>query len=72
MLQDIGASSQTSIFTYDAMGNMVTATDQASNMTHRAFDALNRLYQITDPASGITTTSYDAHNRPLSVTVLPE
>jgi RHS repeat-associated protein len=49
------------------MGNMVTATDQASNMTHRAFDALNRLYQITDPASGITATSYDAHNRPLTV-----
>jgi RHS repeat-associated protein len=68
MLQDIGASSQTASFTYDAVGNMVTATDQASHTTQHAFDALNRLYKITDPASGITTTSYDAHDRPLTVT----
>jgi RHS repeat-associated protein len=68
MSSDIGASSQTSSFAYDADSNLVTAFDQVSNKTQRAFDALDRLYQITDPASGVTTTSYDTHDRPLTVT----
>jgi YD repeat-containing protein len=70
MVKDIGASNQTASFTYDRAGNMVTATDQATNRTRRAFDALNRLYQVTDPASGLTVTGFAAHTERAPLTAV--
>ncbi len=68
MLQDIGADSQTSSFSYDANGNQIGQTDPNNNNTTQAFDALNRITQITDAKSGITRYSYDAQDRLTGVT----
>ncbi len=67
-LQDIGGAGQTTTYTYDSNGNLLTLTDPLSHAAQRTFDALNRLIAVTGPAGGVTTTIYDAHDRPVSVT----
>lgn len=54
LLQEIGASKQTTAFAYDAQGNVTSVTDPLSLVTSSQFDQLNRFKQVTDPASGVT------------------
>jgi RHS repeat-associated protein len=69
MLTDVGGvSGQTTTFTYDKNGNVLTVKDPDSNTTTRVYDALNRLSTSTDATSGVATWTYDAHNRPLTIT----
>jgi RHS repeat-associated protein len=68
MLQDIGASSQTNTYAYDANGNQISFTDGLNNSTSQAFDALNRLSMVLDPLSNLTTSGYDAQDNLVSVT----
>lgn len=77
-LTDVGASGQTTSFTWDPNGNLLSAEDSLSNTVTFTFDALNRLATrtesnplmhdlflgIDDPAPGGTTTfTLNAHNR---------
>jgi RHS repeat-associated protein len=68
MLSDVGGAGQTTAYTYDQGGNVVTITDPLQRVTQQLFDALNRRVQITDAAQGKSTLTYDAHNRLLAVT----
>lgn len=66
---DIGGMNQTTTFTYDKMGNVLTISPPAPSGTiTRTFDALNRLKTSVDPSPGGTTTiTYDSFNVPLTV-----
>jgi RHS repeat-associated protein len=67
--QDIGATSQTATFSYDANDNVVSAKDPNNNTTAFAYDALNRLTQKTEPqGSALTRYAYDSLGRLASVT----
>jgi len=48
-----------SSYTYDSIGNMLTATDPNGNVTRRTVDALNRVITSTNGANETTTFSYD-------------
>lgn len=68
ILTFVGASSQTTTYTWDPNSNPLTVTDPLSNTTTYTWDALNRLATRTDPSPGGTTTlTLDAHNRPTNV-----
>ncbi len=69
MIDDIGAASQTTVFTYDVNSNLLRSTPPSPEaVTIRAYDALNRLKTIAVPSpSGTTTITYDAHDKPLTV-----
>jgi len=65
----IGTNGQnTTSYTYDANGNLLTVKDGNNHTTTRVFDALNRLSKSTDANSGVIQLAYDAHDRPLTVT----
>jgi RHS repeat-associated protein len=66
---DVGGVAQTTAYTYDANGNVLTVIPPSpSGMVTFTYDALNRLSTRVDPSPGGTTTdTYDAHNRVLSV-----
>jgi RHS repeat-associated protein len=67
-LTDVGASGQTTTYTWDPNSNPLTVTDPLSNSTTYTWDALNRLATRTDPSPGGTTTlTLDAHNRATNV-----
>jgi RHS repeat-associated protein len=68
MLQQIGASSQTTTYGYDSLGNRVSIKDGLNNSTTRAFDALNRLTTTIDPLYNTTHYAYDAQDNLISVT----
>jgi RHS repeat-associated protein len=68
MLQQIGAASQTTIYGYDANGNLTAITDGLTNKTTRAFDALNRLSSTLDPFLNTIGYGYDAQDNLISVT----
>jgi RHS repeat-associated protein len=63
LLTDVGASSQTTTYSYDPDGNALTTQDGNDHTATRVFDALNRLSSITDANSGVTGYTYDAHDR---------
>jgi RHS repeat-associated protein len=65
---DIGAQSQSTGFTYDANGNLLTVTDPLARRSTNAYDALNRLLQVTDAAGGVTRYAYDAGGNLAQVT----
>ncbi len=69
VLHDIGGVGQTTAYTYDPNGNVLTvAPPSPSGAITYTYDALNRLATAKDPSPGGTTTaSYDAHNRVLNV-----
>ncbi|HEU5381324.1 MAG TPA: RHS repeat-associated core domain-containing protein [Ktedonobacteraceae bacterium] len=67
MLQQIGASSQTTSYTYDANGNPLGITNPLGNTMTQAFDPLNRLITATDPLNNSTSNTYDAQNNLTSV-----
>ncbi|HVX13341.1 MAG TPA: DUF6531 domain-containing protein [Pirellulales bacterium] len=68
LLQEVGASSQTTTYAYDSQGNRVSAENALSKTTSFAFDALNRLITVEDPLSHTTTYAYDDQDNVTSVT----
>jgi RHS repeat-associated protein len=68
LLQQIGASSQTTTYGYDSQGNQLSAKNALNNTTSQAFDALNRLITVTDPLTHATGYGYDAQDNLTSVT----
>jgi YD repeat-containing protein len=71
LTQEIGASSQTTAYTYDNQGN-VTGIDGplsgTTDVTVNAYDALNRLTQMTNPLSGVVGYGYNGVDQLTSVT----
>jgi RHS repeat-associated protein len=61
--RDVGAASQTTLYTYDYNRNLKTITDPLGRLTTNNYDAMNRLTSIVDAASGTTTFTYDAKDR---------
>ncbi|MBN1378392.1 MAG: RHS domain-containing protein, partial [Gammaproteobacteria bacterium] len=71
MINQIGAASQTTGYTYDNNGNATAITDPRNSITTQSFDALNRLISIQDPingASALTEYVYDDQDNLTSVT----
>jgi YD repeat-containing protein len=66
--KDIGAVNQTTVYEYDANGNLTSITDPLNRQSTNTYDALNRLISSTDAASGITQYGYDGQDRLISVT----
>lgn len=66
--KEIGAYNQTTQYTYDPNGNLISVTDPLNHTTVNAYDALNRLTQATDAASGVTRYGYDPLDQLRSVT----
>lgn len=57
----------TSTATYDAAGNLLTATDALENESAYTYNALHEVLTATDPARTTTTFTYDARGNPTSV-----
>jgi RHS repeat-associated protein len=66
--QEIGAATQTTHYSYDNNGNVLSITDPATRQTQYSYDALNRLSQVIDPAAHATHYGYDAHDNLTTVT----
>jgi RHS repeat-associated protein len=60
LTQVIDATNKPSVFTYDANGNLETATNPKQHVTQQAYDALDQLNQTIDALNGVTQYSYDA------------
>src|SRR5258708_1134284 len=58
----------TSRFTYDAVGRLLTAADPTGATVSYTFDNLNRVVQITDPLHASTSYSYDTDGNLLTLT----
>ena len=68
LFREIGALGQTTEFTYDLQGNVISSKDPLNRVTANAYDALHRLTQVTDPANGTTKFGYNNQNRLTQVT----
>ena len=64
---DIGATGQTSAYSYDGNGNLKSSADPLNRTTALNYDALNRLLSSTDAVGGVTRYGYDAKDRLASV-----
>jgi YD repeat-containing protein len=67
LFQELGATSQTTEYTYDNQGNVLTVRDPLNKVTTNQYDALNRLKQVTDPGTGVTQYGYDGIDQLVSV-----
>ena len=47
-------------YSYDLVGNLVTATDRGDDQTSYAYDDWNRLTTVTDPSDNQTTYTYNS------------
>ncbi|MGQ0543785.1 MAG: DUF6531 domain-containing protein, partial [Betaproteobacteria bacterium] len=59
LFQELGAQSQTTEYTYDNQGNVLSVKDPLNRITLNQYDPLNRLAQVTDPALGVTQYAYN-------------
>jgi YD repeat-containing protein len=50
----------TTLWTYDAVGNNLTVIRADGGLTTNVYDAVNRLVQTKDPLNQVTTMNYDA------------
>jgi RHS repeat-associated protein len=55
-------------YAYDAVGNLVSATDEEGNTTRFDYDGLNRLTRIIDAQGNVTERVFDARNNVVAVT----
>ncbi len=67
LMQDVGASGQTTDYGYDGNGNRISVTDANQNATTSAFDALNRLVKTTDANNKDTEYTYGTRDNLTSV-----
>ena len=67
---DVLSESEThsTIFRYDAAGNLTSTTDKESKTTAYAYDELNRLVKSTDAAGHDTLFAYDSRDNLLALT----
>ena len=71
MVEDAGPGrlNRTTLYAYDAWGDVISVTDPKDNVTTSAWDAARRLVTTTSPATAaapggvVTTNSYDAEGR---------
>jgi RHS repeat-associated protein len=68
LLSDIGASSQTTHYAYNAAGMQTGLIDPMNNQYGRVFDGLKRLVSESGPLQYSVGYSYDAADRPLTIT----
>ena len=57
----------TTHYKYDAVGNRISVTDSAGNVTRYAFDGLRRNIAVTDAAQGVTRFAFDPSDNWLAV-----
>ncbi|HEX6530118.1 MAG TPA: DUF6531 domain-containing protein [Burkholderiales bacterium] len=69
LFQELGASSQTTEYSYDDQGNVLTVKDPLNRITTNQYDALNRLKQVTSPSpiAAVTQYGYDGRDQLVSV-----
>ena len=65
------ARGNTSRYSYDRVGNLVTLTYPGGRQVNYGYDAANRLTRVTDWAGRVTAYDYDANGR-LSKTIRPD
>ncbi len=68
LFQELGATNQTTEYSYDNQGNVTSVRDPLNHTTSNQYDALNRLKQVTDPALGVTQYGYNGRDALISVT----
>ncbi|MBV1928747.1 MAG: RHS repeat protein, partial [Gammaproteobacteria bacterium] len=68
MIQSMGASAQTTAYSYDNNSNLTNTTNPLGNSATQSFDALQRLISQVDEKLGETQYAYDAQDNLTSVT----
>jgi YD repeat-containing protein len=68
LLRHKGAANQTTAYSYDNNGNVLTVTNPLNRVTTMVYDALNRLTQETNPLNGLTQYAHDERDNVTSVT----
>jgi RHS repeat-associated protein len=61
-------SARTTLYEYDAAGNLIAATDALGRVTRYEYDPLDRLTRVVDPAGNQTTFTYDSLGNLLTTT----
>ena len=59
LFQELGAQNQTTQYSYDDQGNVLSVADPLNHVTGMQYDALNRVKQVTDPGLGVTQYAYN-------------
>ena len=68
LTQELGAANQSTSYSYDNNGNLLSTTDPVNRATQYQYDPLNRLALMIDPALQNTAYGYDAHDNLTEVT----